>query len=166
MQDLRVVYRNPLVESLLLLAVGWQIFSGIKLWRTKKNQTQFFEKIHIWSGLYLAFFLLIHVVAVLTGRFILHLDTNFYFGIASLNAFPVNLFFIPYYTLAVVSFFAHLAAVHHLKMKKPVLGMSVPVQSYIILFSGGVLALLLLYSLTNHFNGFEVPPAYKLLQLK
>jgi hypothetical protein len=40
----------------------------------------------------MALFLIIHVSAVLTGRFILHLDTNFYFGVAGINNFPFSLF--------------------------------------------------------------------------
>ena len=80
MNDFRVVYRNIIAESILLFAVGIQIVSGIKLFlKKRKNVSDFFERLQIWSGLYLAFFFIIHLSAVLSGRLILNLDTNFYF---------------------------------------------------------------------------------------
>lgn len=107
MSIFRSFYRNTIVESLLLLAVIIQIVSGLNLAFTKRKvSVSKFEKLQIWSGLYLAFFLIIHVSAVLTGRFCLHLDTNFYFGAAGINTYPFNLFFIPYYSLAILSFLA------------------------------------------------------------
>ncbi|MGB0424634.1 MAG: hypothetical protein ACPGED_09930, partial [Flavobacteriales bacterium] len=96
MNEIRVVYRNTIVESILLLAVLIQIISGIKLFFTKrKSSTSFFDTLQVWTGLYLAFFFVVHIGAILFGRLILHLDTNFYFGIAGLNTYPLNLFFIP-----------------------------------------------------------------------
>jgi hypothetical protein len=108
MHVLRNVYRNPVMEICLLLAVGVQIMSGIKLWIPKrKTVTSTFDKLQLWSGMYLAFFFIIHISAVLAGRFLLQLDTNFYFGVAGLNTFPLSFFFIPYYSLAIFSFFVH-----------------------------------------------------------
>ena len=124
MKLLRVVYRNVFVETLLLATVLVQIITGLWLFsKGRKWASTFFEKLQIWSGLYLAIFFLIHLSAVLGGRWVLHLDTNFYFGVAGLNTFPFNLFFIPYYGLAVVSFFGHIAAIHQRKMRKTILGL-------------------------------------------
>ena len=118
METLRVFYRNPIIETLLLATVLLQIISGIKLFQSKrKNVNGFFDQLQIWTGLYLAIFFLFHVGAVLGGRYLLELDTNFYFGAAGLNTFPFNIFFIPYYGLAILSFFGHIAAVHSIKMK-------------------------------------------------
>ena len=118
MNDLRVVYRNIIAETILLLAVAIQIVSGIKLFlKKRKEESDFFGKLQIWTGLYMGIFLLIHLSAVLSGRMILNLDTNFYFGVAGLNTFPLNLFFIPYYGLAIIYFFGHISVVHSRKMK-------------------------------------------------
>lgn len=93
MNTLRLFYRNIFIETVLLIAVIIQIVSGLILFKTnRKKAISFFEKLHIWSGLYLALFFVIHLGAVFTGRYLLHLDTNFYFGVAGLNTFPVNLF--------------------------------------------------------------------------
>lgn len=164
MNTLRLLYRNPLVEILLLTAVFVQILSGINLWRrTRKTMTKDFEKLHIYTGLYLAFFLFIHVSAVLGGRFYLKLDTNFYFGVAGLNTFPTNLFFIPYYSFAILAFFGHVASIHSKKMKRSLLGLTPRQQSIFILIVGFFLTILILYGLTNKFNGVIIPPAYKVL---
>jgi len=164
MNDLRVVYRNIIAETILLFAVIIQVFSGIKLFfKKRKNVTDFFEKLQIWTGLYLAIFFFIHLSAVLSGRLILNLDTNFYFGVAGLNIFPLNLFFIPYYGLAIISFFGHISAVHSKKMKNKIIGIEPNIQSYIILIIGIILTLVIFYGLTNEFNGVEIPKEYDIM---
>lgn len=164
MEVFRKVYRNPILESLLLLAVLTQIISGLRLWLFKRKNTQdFFEKLQLWTGLYLAFFLVIHVSAVMSGRFILHLDTNFYFGVAGLNTFPLSLFFMPYYGLAICSFFGHVAAIHHQKMKHTLLGIKPHQQAYIILVTGLLMTVFIFYGLTNGFSGVDIPEDYHIL---
>jgi hypothetical protein len=93
----------------------------------------------------------------------LGLDTNFYFGVAGLNTFPFSLFFIPYYSLAIISFFAHAASIHSKKMKQSVGGIAPTGQAIIILISGFALTIFILYGLTNHFNGQAIPTEYQLL---
>lgn len=167
MNNLRIVYRKVMLESILLLAVGVQIISGIKLFLKKwKTATGLFGKIQIWTGLYLAFFLLIHLGAVLSGRWILHLDTNFYFGVAGLNTFPLNLFFVPYYSLAIISFFGHLSAIHSEKMKNKIFGIDPKNQSFGILVFGVFLTMIVLYGLTDGFHGVEIPKEYKVMLRK
>lgn len=164
MNYLRFVYRNPLIETLLLLAVLVQIVSGFMLFReSRKTAFSFFDKLHIYSGLYLAVFLIIHVSAVMAGRLVLHLDTNFYFGVAGINTFPFNLFFIPYYGLAIFSFFGHIAAIHHKKMKKTIWSIYPKQQSIIILIVGFLVLILIFYGLTNGFKGVTIPKEYKVL---
>ncbi len=164
MKLLRVVYRNVFIETLLLAAVLVQIITGLWLFnKGRKWASTFFEKLQMWSGLYLAIFFLIHLSAVLGGRWVLHLDTNYYFGVAGLNTFPFNLFFIPYYGLAVLSFFGHIAAIHQRKMKPSVLGLSPTAQSKFMLGFGLLFTLFLFYGLTNHFQGVEIPAAYGVL---
>ena len=164
MDNLRIVYRNPIVETVLLLAAALQIFSGLKLIaKFRTTNTHFFDTLRVWSGLYLAGFLLIHVGAVLTGRFILDLDTNIYFGAAGLNAFPFNLFFIPYYALAILAFFGHIASIHFRKMKNNIFGLSPILQSKLIVLIGFLATLLVLYGLTNGFTGMEIPSEYNIL---
>lgn len=164
MTTLRYFYRNILVEIVLLLAIVIQIYSGLKLFMTnRKFAKTFFEKLQIWTGLYLAVFFIIHLSAVFVGRLLLHLDTNFYFGVAGLNNFPTNLFFIPYYGLAIISFFGHISAIHHKKMKKNIFDLTPNGQSKLILTFGIVLTFVIFYGLTNHFQGVTIPTEYNVL---
>lgn len=164
MKLLRVVYRFPLVEFLLISVFMIQIISGASLLKGKRKwHPTTFEGIQSLSGVYLLFFLLIHISAVFIGRYLLELDTNFYFGMAGLNSFPVNLFFIPYYGLAVIAYFGHLSSIHFKKMKFKILGISPLVQARIILGLGILVSILIIYGLTNRFEGFEIPKEYKIL---
>jgi hypothetical protein len=164
MNLLRHIYRNIFAEAILLLAILVQIISGIKLFKAnRKKMTSQFDKLHIWTGLYLAIFLVFHLSAVLGGRYFLHLDTNFYFGVAGLNSFPFNLFFIPYYGLAIFSFFGHIASVHNKKMKSNVLNLTPKHQAKAILLFGLILIPIIFYGLTNYFHGVQIPEEYNIL---
>lgn len=164
MKTFRLFYRNAFFETILFLSVATQIYSGIKLFNTyRRNAQTFFDKLQVWTGLYLAIFFLIHLGAVVIGRSILKLDTNFYFGVAGLNSFPSNLFFIPYYGIAILSFFGHIASIHSKKMKRNIFVFSPNYQAKIILFLGFCLTLILFYGLTNHFKGVTIPTAYNIL---
>jgi len=164
MNSLRLFYRNTYVEVILLSAVSVQIFSGLILFMISRNAaTSNIEKLHIWTGLYLAIFFVIHLSAILGGRFFLHLDTNFYFGAAGLNSFPLNLFFIPYYALAIISFFGHITCVHNKKMKHVIFGLVPNRQSNAIIIFGICVAIVIFYGLTNHSEGVKIPKAYYIL---
>ncbi len=162
MDTFRKIYRNPFAEIVLLMAVMFQVFSGIRMFSIqRKTATGFFEKLQLWSGLYLAIFFMIHLSAVMAGRFILQMDTNFYFGAAGLNQFPFNLFFIPYYSLAIFSFFAHIASVHYRKMKSR--NRDATMQSRLIIIVGVSTVFILMYGLTNGFNGVAIHSEYGIL---
>ena len=164
MNTLRLFYRNMFIEIILLMAVLVQIISGIKLFKTnRKIAITPFDKLHIYTGLYLAIFFVIHLSAVIGGRIILHLDTNFYFGVAGLNSFPLNLFFVPYYGLAILSFFGHISSIHSKKMKQSIFGLSPNRQSILILTFGIIITFVIFFGLTNHFDGVTIPKEYEVL---
>lgn len=165
MDSLRKVYRHPLAETFLLLAVGVQVATGIGLLFRKKGKNTFYEQLQRWSGAYLGLFLLFHLAAVFTGRLLLGVDTNVYFGAAGLNTFPYYLFFVPYYGLAIMSLFGHFAAIHRRKMKCRVLGLTVLQQTQILLLLGGITTLAIFYGLTDGFYGIDLPEEYRLPKL-
>ncbi len=165
MNSIRPIYRNFIMESILLFAICLQIILGFRLSINKlKTINNSFDKLLVYSGWYLAFFFIIHLSAILFARAILHLDTNIYFGIAGLNTFPLNLFFIPYYFLAIIALTIHIAAIHRHKMQYSILGINPNQQSIIILFLGLIFATFLMYSLTNKFQYFNIPYDYKILK--
>ncbi len=164
MTVLRHFYRNIFVETIIVMAVVTQVVSGLKLFMAgRKTAGSGFEKLQLWTGFYLALFLVIHLGAVFAGRLLLDLDTNFYFGVAGLNSFPANLFFIPYYGLAIIAFFGHIAALHYKKMKRSIAGMTPGIQAKCIMIFAICLSVVILYGLTNSFKGVDIPPAYKVL---
>ena len=113
------VYRNPITETVLLFVVLAQAISGILLViKKRKYITTNFDRLHVYSGVYLSYFMIVHVAAVLYGRSVLHLDTNLYFGAGVMASFPAMLVYIPYYALAMLSFFIHVACIHRVKMEK------------------------------------------------
>lgn len=163
MELFRQIYRNPLVESLLLLAIGIQILSGLRLFLlSRKTVKGFFQQLQRWSGLYLALFFLNHIGAVFAGRYFLEVDTNLYFGIAGLHSFPHALFFFPYYSLAILAFFGHVSSIHARKMTKDIFGLSPKQQAYGVLLLGVLTTMMILLGLTNFFEGFAIPDPYSL----
>ena len=120
MDGLRLVYRHPLVEPLLLVGAGLQCVSGWALvisgWRRRTGWVAWLQAA---SGAGLASFLLVHVASVLYGRSVLGLDTNFYFAAAGLHSSSSAWFFGPYYFLAVVALFTHLGCALTWHMKAP-----------------------------------------------
>jgi hypothetical protein len=116
MNAFRHVYRFLPVEILLLLCVICQVISGIILVFKKGFLKQpVYVIIQVLSGLYLSFFMIFHVRAVMLGRYKWNVDTDFYFAAGVANRYPEKLFFIPYYALSLVCVFAHLACVHYSK---------------------------------------------------
>jgi hypothetical protein len=151
MQSFRKIYRHPLIESILLLAVIFQLFSGIKLLFSKT--LVIVEKIQVYSGLYLSFFLIVHVGAVLSGRYI-GLDTNFYYAGVGLNYYPATFFFIPYYFLAVASITLHISAIHYLKTNSRW-------SSLTIAIIGIITSILIIVGFTDNFHWRDAPFDYQ-----
>lgn len=153
MEKLRKVYRQPIVETILLLAVLTQVISGVRLLFNQQKKSRA-EKIQIWSGIYLSFFLIVHVSAVLAGRFIEHLDTNFYFAGAGLNLYPATLFFIPYYFLSIGAISLHVASLHYLRTRSKW-------GAGLISTVGIVVAALIIMGFTHGFKWWDIPLEYR-----
>ena len=153
MDQFRLVYRHPVVETLLLLVVLFQIVTGIRL-IYKRDAQAIAEKIQVYSGLYLSFFLIAHVGAVLSARYIEHLDTNFYFAAAGLNYYPATFIFIPYYFLAVASISLHVSAIHYLKTKSKQTAVGIAVV-------GIATSFIIVLAFTDNFKWLDMPLPYE-----
>jgi succinate dehydrogenase/fumarate reductase cytochrome b subunit len=161
MRALRQFTRVPAVEALLLACVAFQAGSGLRLILRRRGQRRLlFDRLQAWSGVYLAFFLLVHVVSVLAGRAVLGLDTNFYYAAAGLQVRPYPLFFVPYYGLAVAALFVHLCCV--LRRRLPA---AWPLAlrerlAWTGMAAGAVLAVLIVAAFSGIFYAIDLPPAY------
>lgn len=161
MEIVRLVYRNRVFEILLVGACLTQIIAGISLYRHKrKNIQDSFDRLHIYSGLYLAFFLIVHPTAIFVGRYYLEVDTNFWFGAMVVNHFPQLLFFIPYYFLGVFAFFAHVACIHRQKVRTLGWKVSTDTHAKVILVVGAIVGVLILVGFTGFFQGLPIPNEY------
>jgi succinate dehydrogenase/fumarate reductase cytochrome b subunit len=150
MNAARKVYRHPIIETLLLAAVCTQIVTGIYLANTKWGSVEsIFDLLHIVSGLYMSLFLIVHVSAVLMGRYKLGIDTNLYFGVGYMNVSPQRYFFIPYYALAITSFFVHIACIHKTKMSEYVELSTAQKQSIGIIAFGIIFTILVITKMAS-----------------
>jgi hypothetical protein len=162
----RRVYRQPAIELLLLACVAFQIATGLALFlrgRAARSSATGFEarvaRLQALSGTYLAAFLALHVGAVLTGRIALHLDTDFNFAAAGFHVMPFPFFFIPYYFLAVLAFFAHLACAGYWHAESSPPGLRLFALAAPIAF-GAIAATLIPLCLGGILIPVQVPPEY------
>lgn len=161
MESARLFYRYPLVEIFLLSCVIFQIGSGswfvFKGWKSRKGRVPWLQAA---SGAYLAFFLLVHVAAVLIGRLLLDLDTNFHFAAAGFHVEPYIFFFAPYYFLAVLAFFTHLGCAAYWGFNAS----SIKVRKGVIVgatLAGSAISFLIVLSLAGYIHPVEIPTKYK-----
>lgn len=165
MNAARHIYRQPIVETVLLACVAFQIGSGS--WfvvRGRKQRRGPIAWLQAASGLLLALFLLVHVGAVLFGRAALGLDTNFYFAAAGFFVPPNQYFFAPYYFLAVVALFVHPACAiwWQARSKAPRPNASLPPATLIAIPAvvGAIVALVIVLSLAGRLQPVEIPAKY------
>lgn len=162
MESFRHIYRNPFVEALLIVCVSFQAISGIQFIKNRWGERHgFFERIQALSGAYLAFFLLVHVGAVFFGRAALNLDTNFYYAAAGMHVPPFQYYFVPYYFLAVVAIFGHIASAAHWLTRD---NLQEPTRNnigYVVLAVGVVASTLIVAAFAGAFYGIEIPPTYQ-----
>ncbi len=161
MRAARLVYRFPGLEVLLLSAIAFQIYSGLtSVIRGWKQRQGFIPWLQAGAGAYLVFFFFIHVSAVLLGRTVLHLETNFYFAAAGFHVPPFQFFFAPYYFLGVLGLFTHLGCALYWRLQarsRPARILAVALPSSV----GFVVSLLIVLSLAGAFYPVQVPPEYK-----
>ncbi len=144
----RWLYRTPLVEPLLVALVFSQAGSGLwLLWSSRHSPVE--SRWQRWSGAYLSFFLVAHTTAALIQRYGVGLETNFYWAAAVLTI-PTVWFFVPYYTLGVVSLLVHFGIA---------LGRG-PVKSWLV--AGLVFSALIVAGLAGWFAPVEIPVEYRL----
>lgn len=161
MHTVRPLYRNAIVEPLMLALFTLQIVSGMVLvvrgWRDRQGGVALLQA---GSGIYLAAFIVFHSIAVLAGRFAFGLDTDFRFAAAGFHVPAWPWFFWPYYTLAVFALFTHIGCAifwytvdRNIRVARYILGT--------ILVIGAFLGLLIASSLAGRLYAVDIPARYK-----
>jgi hypothetical protein len=131
---LRLGYRQPIIELLLLAAIVIQVATGATIWRATASRLErgsASANLQAVSGLYLAAFFLAHVSATLLARQH-HTETDFVWaaGRAGLLAGRGSASQLPYYLLGIVSLFVHVGAYAQVKAADFLPDMSVRRLSY------------------------------------
>lgn len=161
MEAFRAVYRNRAVEIILLLCVASQVASGLTFVRRRwRDRHQGLDLLQLGSGLYLAFFLLVHVGAVLAGRMKFGLDTNFYYAAAGMHVLPYRYFFMPYYFFAVLAITVHLARALHWLARDRLGAGAMRVATTLLMVSGFTAATLIVAALSGALYEVTVPAKY------
>jgi len=158
----RILYRNVIVETVILFSLVAQISIGLYfVFRSRSKRYDLFLRAQRMSGLYLAFFILIHVGAVLNGRYNLDLDTNFYFASAGMHVGQLKLFFIPYYLFAVIAVFTHIACFVRRRISQNSEIEAANTIAKLIIATGVLFGALIVASLGGVFYDINIPDNYK-----
>ena len=116
MQTLRRFYRLGVVEYPLFALFALQILLGISLVLKRGKPKGAWAIAQVGSGLYIAFFLLQHLGAIVVARLNYEFETTTYFAAAVVSVTPFAWYFFPYYVLGVTSVFVHIAAAARFKV--------------------------------------------------
>ena len=144
------IYRNPVGETLLVIVIAVQIFTGLKRLKAKRKNRSLWAKAQVFSGIYLMFFLIIPTGAAMSTHGISGLETDFYWAAGSMNISPIKYGFWPYYFLAVTAVFVHFACALHFGWPKRFTALK-----NILPFMGGTVALTIILTFTGTF--YDVP---------
>jgi len=158
LSSLRPFYVNWVIEPLLVGAIIMQIIIGFTLLKSRWKQEAkgFWGWVQILSGAYIAIFLVMHTSAALVTRYIVELDTNFYWAAGTLNIGKLPYMFTPYYFLAILSLFSHLAAAIHFGWA----GKSYFI-SPIIMAVGVLIGGLIIMAFSGGFYEIQIPAEYR-----
>jgi succinate dehydrogenase/fumarate reductase cytochrome b subunit len=110
MRHLRVVYRQPPIEIVLIACVLFQVASGLILLfrKLRRPSTGWIDILQNASGAYLMLFFASHISAVLRTRYLRHVDTNWVWLTAdNLLKDPWSVRLVPYYFLGVLALAVH-----------------------------------------------------------
>jgi hypothetical protein len=161
MKAVRPLYRNAIVEPAVLVLFASQIISGLTMvvrgWRSRRGLVAWLQA---GSGFYLAVFVVLHLLAVLSGREMLGLDTDFRFAAAGFHVPGWPWYFWPYYTLAVAAMFTHVGcAVYWRTINRSTRLARAALGSMVM--TGGLIGLLISSTLAGLLYPVEIPAAYK-----
>ena len=152
LKAVQVIYRNPVGETILVVAIILQVVTGAKQLRFKRLRSGW-AKAQVISGSYLLFFLIIHTSAAVSTHQLFGLETDFYWAAGTVNISPIKYGFMPYYFAGVLAFFVHMAAALRMgwpRTPKPLL-IALPVL-------GSAIGALIVASFAGAFYPIDIPP--------
>ncbi len=144
---LRVVYRQPVIEVLIIAAAFVQLVTGaVIIARARHQRSTPLRNLHVLAGCFLAMFFMSHLTGVGMGRFVQKVDTTFAWatgGPKGLLAGARSGIFFPYYSLSVLAIFVHMGGGVRWGLAR-MLGQSTALKLCYVLIAIGIVATLLL----------------------
>ncbi|WAC47199.1 hypothetical protein OVA03_10830 [Asticcacaulis sp. SL142] len=160
MDAVRLVYRHPVVEMGLFLALTLQIITGYALcrdiWTERKD---IIHQLQAASGIYMAVFMIVHVAMIGVARYVFNLDTNAYFIAAQFQVWPWQYVAYGFYGLAIMALFTHMGCITFdifKKKNRP----AAWVMLLLVVGIGGYVTWLLMAMYGGYLYGIEVPEEY------
>ena len=152
---LRLVYRHPIIEPVLIASICLQVFSGLRMFWRKGWPKRTAKRLQVMSGILLALFLVQHIGAALATRVLKpEIDTNIYWAASVVSRAPFSLYFIPYYAIGLMGIVVHLAVFIFLYRRNVQLAWGIGAV-------GIALSLAFVALLSGAFFEIELPPAYE-----
>jgi len=148
LEVIRPLYRNPIVEPLLIAGFTLQIILGLRLAYRRGWPKRFWPRIQSASGVLIALFLIQHIGAALYTRYSTDLDTNTYWAASVAGIWPLNLYFIPYYFVGITALGWHISS--RLRTGRWALALTTT-----------LLAALIVAGFTGAFQHIDLPQAYR-----
>lgn len=108
---LRYLYRNTVIEPVLLLSFGLQVAIGTYLLTKsfKQRMTERWARTQAMSGIIFLIFIVQHLIALGITRWVEGLETTFFWPASVMSRPPFYWYFAPYYFLGISAMFVHLA---------------------------------------------------------
>lgn len=160
MQDLfRLVYRNSVVEPVLLSSFVLQIFWGILLLarRIHRGVRGRWAWGQVLSGGIFLLFISQHLIALVLARWAGDMDTNFYWPASVMSGYPSIWYFFPYYFLGVLSLFIHLGCAVRLVLMRRNYRQHAQFGFWTLTWAGVVIAIVINATLMGAFFEIELP---------
>lgn len=138
---LRLIYRQNVGQMILIIAVAVQVCTGLTMvWKYYLRRATVARNLQLISGVYLAVFLVTHLITVFTTRQ-RGIDTDFVWAshapaglLAQLSTVPL----MPRYSLAVLAVFVHLACQARWNLRRVMSESAARKASYGVMALGGV----------------------------
>ncbi|NDW46155.1 hypothetical protein [Ruegeria sp. PrR005] len=157
---LRLIYRNPVVEPLVLTSALVQMGLGLKLLiaRVRRGLREPWARAQVISGGLVLYFMTEHVIALALARWVDGLDTNFYWPASVMSGAPFTWYFIPYYSLGVIALFVHLGCAFRLILLRRGARAQARAVFWGMTLAGGTIAALIVAMLLGAFYDIALPP--------
>ena len=160
---LRTIYRNPIIEPILIFSVILQLCVGLALMIKSLKQSR---PKNLWSWLQLISGILIlltiseHLIALYLARVVSDLDTNFYWPLSVMDGAPFTYYFVPYYFLMVSSVFVHAATGLHFIGRDRNYSARVDTLAIGLIVIGILIAAVIVLILNQTFYDVPLPPEW------